>query len=258
MPNTVTLPLKDQLLLAMKVGETSIEGAEYLLKRFKEIVERAKMKEGVGDMIERLEKYTELVKMRLSRSRDAWLGAGISLSDHQNMQENLANRASQALITLGVPEDLQLDIAIKDSSQVLRAYSEGGKELEPEKIASLDTLYNAWLAKHNILLKDGILYKTDKDGIILKNGAGEDITADPEETRTLIDNVSQGYKKFVQDKGISSLTIQQHIMPVVEAPAPEAPAPVPAQPVATAEAPEAPAPEQPVQKPGAGVGPSSS
>ncbi|MBA2650318.1 MAG: hypothetical protein H0U75_12150 [Legionella sp.] len=123
MRTKIILPLKDQILKAMEVGETSIEASEYLVEQFKKIVAKAKMTNKAGDMISRLEDYAEIVKLRLHDTGSAWTGEQPSESNFKNMQNNLATQAAEILIEQGLEEGLQLDIVIDDSSSLLRGYS---------------------------------------------------------------------------------------------------------------------------------------
>lgn len=247
----VTLPLKEQILEAMKVAETSEEAADYLVQQFKKIVTAAKVKDGAQDMIQRLEQYRNLVKMKLGKIGEPWSGEPAWISNFQNMQANLAKAAADVLVSQGVSKNVHLDIAISESSKWLRAYSENEENLDAKQVAEFDILFNAWLASNNIVSKDGAFYEVDIEGKIRENQQGK-IKVDPEIIKALIGDENSGYIPFLEKKGIPPISIQQHILPAAEV-KPAKAAPVAAKPEVTpAPAAKAAEPQEP-QAPGAGA-----
>lgn len=166
------------------------------------------------------------------------------------MQQNLAQEAAGHLKSLEIPEGVQLDFGIKNSSQLLRAYSANGKELDPKAVKNLDDVSNAMFANHGKLSQEGTIYEADIHGKVLVDENGK-IKADPQQLRDLVNDDTNGIAKFHQGLGLSDLTVKHHILP--EEAEPARPAPAREQPAKPARA-ETPAPaEAPAaQRPGTG------
>ena len=209
----IILPLKEQILQAMKVADNSIEASEYLVQSFKNLLTRAKMTDKASDMLARVERYGELVKMKLSKNRDPWLGEGIEDSEFKNLQENLAQSAAEVLLEQGVSEGIDLDLILNDRAELARMYSKSQEFLEPEQMSEYDRLFNAWLAEHDIVTEAGVLYEADANGKILLNKHNEKVRVDSGLFESLLQDPVKGYDNYIQDKGLPSLNIRQHTPP---------------------------------------------
>ena len=86
----IRLPLKEELLNAMKVAETSTEAADYLVVRFTDILTKAKMLAESQDIIAKVQDYAKYVHFKLLSNAQPWSGESVPSSDFKNMQENLA------------------------------------------------------------------------------------------------------------------------------------------------------------------------
>lgn len=83
------------------------------------------------------------------------------------------------------------------------------EKLDPKTVEALDKLFNAWLALNGIISKGGALYQADPKGQILLNRQGQQIKADPQQFKTLINDPINGFQAFVAKKGIHIKTVQR-------------------------------------------------
>lgn len=210
------IPEKRELLDAMKVGETSIEAAQYFAGRVKQIFSKAKLPDNVvKEVIEKVEEYARLVSFKLTTGSHLWSGQPTESSDFNNMQKNIAEEAASKAIDL-INGNLRLDIAINNSAQLLRGYSVEGKALDANVVDSLDKLFNAWLAGKGVISKGSTLYEATENGEIKKGSQGKEIKADAERIKSLLNDKDQGFAQFLDKKGIKDITIQQQEYPGVQ------------------------------------------
>lgn len=197
----------------MKVGETSIEAAQYFAGRVKQIFSKANLPDNVvKEVIEKVEEYARLVSFKLLSGSHLWLGQPNESSDFINMQKNIAEEAAHKAIDL-INGNLRLDIAINNVSQLLRGYSVDGKALDANVVDSLDKLFNAWLSEKGVISKGSTLYEATEHGEIKKDSQGKEIKADAERIKSLLNDKDEGFAQFLDKKGIKDITIQQQEYP---------------------------------------------
>jgi hypothetical protein len=212
---TPKLPLKNELLAAMKVAENDIEAANYLVQRFKEILTEAKMLDKSKDVLEKVEDYAKYVQFKLLSKSQPWSGEAGDKSNFANMQSNIADDAATKLkgaIENGdVNGNIKLDIALNDMAQLLRGYSADGKALDSKTVDLLDKLFNSWLAENEVVSKGSTLHECDENGQVKEQDPAEKQKM-VEKIKELITNNQEGFAKYLKDKGIP-ITIQQHKYP---------------------------------------------
>lgn len=211
MKEKIVLPTKEQLLIAMKLSETSVEGANYLVERFKKILIGAKMLDKSDDLMNKVQEFADMVKFKLTSVTDAWSGKLKDTTDFKTMQENMADSLVTQVKVL-LQGELKLDVAINDLAQLVRGFSADGKAVEPKLLEQLDKLYTSWLAENNIVSKSSTLYQSDENGVIKKDANGKEAKADAEYIRQLIDDPEKGFAKFLKDRDLK-ITVQQHKYP---------------------------------------------
>lgn len=210
---SVRLPLKDELLTAMKTAETSIEAAEYLHDRFKKILSDAKLLDKSKDMLEKVDEYVKLVRFKLLTNVQPWAAESVETSSFKNMQGHIAEEVIKKFegSTLGA---LKLEIAIDqvdNQTEVLRAYSSDGKGLDPEMVKPMDDLLNAWFAEKNIVNKNGNLYVVNADGKIMLDAKGNQVKADAEDIKRSLKDGPGSFEEFMRKKGFEmSVQIHKH------------------------------------------------
>lgn len=192
------VPLKEELLQAMKVAQASAEAADYLVMRFKAILSEAKLLDKSKDIIAKVEDFAKYVHFKLLSSAQPWSGEIPQTSDFQNMQQHLAQEATKQ-IEETMQGELTLDLAIKDTGELLRGYTSEGKPLDPELVEPMDKLFNAWLAKQEVLIKSSKLQACDAKGEISQ----EEQTKTTEKIRQLIDDKKQGFPQYMKERGMS-------------------------------------------------------
>ncbi len=129
------------------------------------------------------------------------LRAHLSESEFDAFQDFLADTSIRHIaeyIKSGAIKEGQitLDYAISRSSQFMRAYSSDGNMLEGEALDAMDTLFNRWLGKNDMISEDGVIYMRTEDNIRKKNGAP--VIADPDKLIAMFNG--NGFEKFVQEK----------------------------------------------------------
>lgn len=217
--NKIPLPEMEALLAAMKIAETSIEAADYLVKQFEEILRKVGELEKHREFFESVKEFADLVRLKLTASAQPWSGELGPSSDFHNMHINLAKDAANKLAEYKLAGHIggiiKLDLAISNMSQLLRGYTVDGKALDPKNlkelqiIKELDVLNNAWLAQNNIVSKGGRLFEANSDGTIKTDAQGNPIAVDPEKMKKLAEHPEKGLVKFYQDHGVD-MSFQLH------------------------------------------------
>lgn len=210
------VPLKSEIISAMEVAKTTTDAAEYLRDQFIKVLTDAKMVNESEDIIAKVNEFVKYVHYSLASKTDAWLGQLGESSDFKNMQRNMADNISSALDESIKDHDikmpLKLDIAINDLSQLLRGYSSESKSLDPEIVAMLDKLFNAWLAENNIVSKDGVLYQSEANGVIKTDSKGRPLIANHDQVKSLLTDNKKGLIQYFQTKGVE-MEVAQHPYP---------------------------------------------
>lgn len=207
------LPLKDELIKAMKVAEHSAEAAEYLGDRFTDILVANKMEEQCKEMLAQVKDFVQYVKFKEAATAQPWSGEVASSTDFQNMQANIATDTSNKLQgIIAATDNLKLDLAINDNAELLRGYSGNGEAMDPETVVALDKLFNAWLAQQNLVTKNSTIYEVNDQGEIKTDAKGNARKANPERVKALIADRQQGLVSYLAKKGIT-MVAQQHPYP---------------------------------------------
>ena len=190
------------------------ESAEYLLQRLIEKLKSVALLEPAGDLVQKVREYVDIVQKQRSLKGDAWSAdPACERSTFQNLQVNLATQA-RGLLTESITEPLKMDYAVSDSAQFLRGYSVKGKPLDPGLIDACDKLFNAWLAEHHLLSKQGQIYEITENGEIQKDENGELMSADSAKVKTLFTDSKRSFQAYLANsKNAIQLTAQVHPYP---------------------------------------------
>lgn len=215
MAKAKTLPsnLKETLLDAMSVAETSIEAADYLVTQFKQLLTDAKMLDKYGDILQKVEDFAKYTKFKLLSNSQPWLGQSAAPSDFKNMQANIAIDEVKKLESLdvGAEKEITFDFAVHDQTSEFQR----GCSVRQEALGSFDKLFNAWLAEKNLRSTESTLYETTENGQIKQDAQGKPVKANPEEVKKLINDPEQGFAKYMEAKGIKVVCREQEY-PTVE------------------------------------------
>lgn len=209
--NKKNLATKETLLQCMKVAETSIEAADYFASQFEKQLKEAKALPEFKGILAKVQEYAEFVRHKLTSSTEPWLGQQNHLSDFQNMQNNLATAAVQQLDG-EINGPVHMDIAFGESGKMLRGYSDANGPVSAKATAALDTLLNSWFSKQNNVSKGSQIFVADKDGEVMLNGNGVEVSADSERLKSVISDPEVGCEAFMSEKGIE-VSIQLHQYP---------------------------------------------
>jgi hypothetical protein len=191
-------PKSDEIQEAMKMAGGSIDAAEYLLKRIKTLADEAKFltkaPELKANVIAAVEKFVEYVQFKLTANGQPWAGQHVETSDMKNMQKNIAEAAAKELT--GKLNEVKLDYAISEKGHYVRGYSSNTGALDSESVASLDKLFNAWLASKDYLVKSGFIYNAN-DTV-----QSENTRINPEIIKQLLEDGS--LEEFMLSKGVNA------------------------------------------------------
>ncbi|WED42656.1 hypothetical protein [Legionella cardiaca] len=229
----VRLPDESALVKAKEVATTE-EAAFYLVDQLEDkLIAARKLDEG-RPALTNVREFAEMVSMQQASNSDLfWSGKAGPLSDFQNFQQHIAEKAA-ATVAANVDGPLHMDFAIRNpGADLLRGYGEH----EPETIQALDKLLNAHLAENQIISKGGKLYAGDENGQIRRDSKGEPILADVEKAVQAVKDAGKKISELVKEAGKEiPVTTKQHEYPK-EAPqkAPAAAQAVESTPSATAE-----------------------
>ncbi len=214
----IWLPGKDALIAAMQFAtpEAAIYLREQYERRLKEAGVNIKSDE-VQAVLKVLDDFKDNVVAQRSRSSDAsWSGKPV-LTDFMNLQRNLSEEAITDIADKVLDTEIQMDFAIHDDdSRLVRHYSVGGEEITPDMVGSFDNLFNAWLARHNLISKDGVIYEgtEENDGNIKQSAAGTLVKAKAEDVRKLIEDKDEGFQQYMQEMNKEiQLAIEQRQFP---------------------------------------------
>lgn len=153
-------PTTQEIKSSMETAGATIEGAEYLASRVRELATKskflAKNPELKENIIAAVDKFVDYVRFKLTVNGQPWSGQEIETSDLKNMQNNLAEAAVKQMA--GKVSDVKVDYAISADGHYVRGYSASDGAVEPETVSNLDKVFNAWLASKDYVIKGGFIY----------------------------------------------------------------------------------------------------
>lgn len=204
------LPTNNEFDKATQLASQTVEATEYLVKQFSaRLYDANKLN---SKILEALNEFVLGVKHRLNSATNPWQGE-VPTNAFFNTQENLANEAAKALKTgEALDQEVQLDFAISEISELIRGYSANGQPLAQKVIDALDKMFNAWFAKNNIINQDSVLYESTQDGKI-KEKDGQQVRALPEEVIKIIKDVINGLKAYIEKQSGINMNITEHPYP---------------------------------------------
>lgn len=212
----------------MRVATTA-EAAQYCYARLTEQLAAAKMLDKQGPLLEAMEKYARYVEFKSSNTGKIWDGdaSSVKMTDYEKWQNELAKISSSEIVN----KNIKFDYAVSDAAQFIRGYTENSQPVDKAVAAAMDVLFNAWLAKHKLISKDGVVYQSTPGGEIDKDKAGNPIKANVEKLKEALKDPKDGFEAFCK-KNNNTLQVSPvehpYTTPKVAEPkrddAPEAPA----------------------------------
>jgi hypothetical protein len=200
--------LKEALLDAMSVAETTVDGADYLVTQFRQLLTEANALDDYKDIMQKVEDFAKYTKFKLQSSSQPWLGQMAEDSAFKNMQANMAVDAAKDLERLGIgtQEEVSFDFAINEKTSEFRRRT---STQDHAAVAAFDTTFNAWLAENNVRSSKGILYETTPTGKIKEDAQGKQIKVNPEEMKNLITDPEKGFAKYMEEKRIKVVCLEE-------------------------------------------------
>lgn len=215
----VNLPLREDLLRAMKLAENSPEAAQYLRQRVHEIVERSRFinkspeaMHAAQQILDAVDEFAELVTYKFPQDGQAWTGKLPSSSSVESMHSGITQQAVNKLSEKKLP-GIRFDYAISEIGHFVRGYAsteKGASQLDETTVDSLDRLFNAWLAnKHGVATRDGNFFKMNAEGHIDES---KKMTA--AEVEELLADSAQDFKDYlVESKFNTEIVSRQRDYP---------------------------------------------
>ncbi len=206
------VPLTSEISSAMKVAETSVEAAQYVVERLTKILTETKMLDKSGDLLTKVRDFAKYVDFKLRANSQTWSGESSKTTDFKNIQDHMAADAVKT-IKGQAQGNVKLDIAIDATGKILRAFSTNGVQIKDAVVVeSLDKLFNAWLADHNIVSKASTLYESNEKGEIKQDANGE-VTANAERIKKLMNDPANGITHYAKEKGLELKVDMNHTYP---------------------------------------------
>ncbi|WP_058533996.1 hypothetical protein [Legionella saoudiensis] len=197
-------PTTEEIKSSMETAGATIEGAEYLASRVRELATKSKFlsknPELKDNIIAAVDKFVDYVRFKLTVNGQPWSGQQVETSDLKNMQNNLAEAAVKEMA--GKVSDVRVDYAISADGHYVRGYSSSDGAVPPETVSNLDKVFNAWLASKDYVIKGGYIYNAN-DQV-----QSEKTRISPEEVKKLMDE--GGLKEYMADKGINIQTRERN------------------------------------------------
>lgn len=198
MREKIILPDKDAVFKAAEVGKSSIEGAEYVLEQYEDVVVAAKKKEEASTILNALSEFVQLVKFTLGSQVGIWNGIDQAPSTFKNMYQNMADSVAKELSDV-LKDDVKLNIAFNEVSELVRGYLVGDKPASPEVVKLLDTLFNSWLALNaDTINKSSTLFDANEKGEVKTDAQGKQVKANTPRIKELINDPVKGFAEFVK------------------------------------------------------------
>lgn len=193
--------LPDSFSKMLPVASTP-EGIEYAQRKVLRYLEVHKLLDNAQDLIVLLEQRQKHVNY-LSMASKAWSGDLVESSEYKRLHKAIAEEEAKGLRTLdSKASGIEYRFSIDDKACFLRAYNQAKGALSSEEKASLDALFNAWLASNDLVNKDGIISKADDMGKPI-----EAVEAD--EFKKYLQNSKSGYAAYLKEKGLE-LNVVEH------------------------------------------------
>lgn len=239
----VLVPDQKALQAAVEVSANRAETIKYLIKQVLVRFNLAKIditSPEVKSLLKTLDKHlgiAEATDPQSQSSASSWQGLEELSSAFAKTQAYFSDKAVTDITAENISGEVQMDYAISDEADIMRAYAIDGKQIASESILidSFDNLFNDWLAQpklddqkspYTLFSVDGSIYKAGEDGTPLLDDQKNFISADAQEVRRLMGDKKEGFKQYVQER-IKELqmVIQERAYPQVEADTTEAPEP---------------------------------
>lgn len=109
-------------------------------------------------------------------------------------------------------QQVQMDYAISKQADFLRGYSSGNQALDEGNTVRMDAIFNGWLVSNHLHNQDGVIYKTDSNGVILLDKNNRQQIADADDfVRCFEDPQVAGFLAYVEkiDKGLEVSLVRQ-------------------------------------------------
>ncbi|MDR3504129.1 MAG: hypothetical protein P4L79_16295 [Legionella sp.] len=197
-------PTTEEIKSSMETAGATIEGAEYLASRVRELATKSKFlgknPELKENIIAAVDKFVDYVRFKLTVNGQPWSGQQVETSDLKNMQNNLAEAAVKEMA--GKVSDVKVDYAISADGHYVRGYSSSDGGVAPETVSNLDKVFNAWLASNDCVIKGGFIFKANDP---VQN---EKTRVSPEEIKKLMDE--GGLEEYMANKGIKIQTRERN------------------------------------------------
>ncbi|WP_131782197.1 hypothetical protein [Legionella gresilensis] len=193
-------PNKDAILKAFEVVCLSPDAAKYLTERLSETFSKVKI-EASAEVLDRVKQFEKNVSIRYGKLSDPWRGRPEDIkTDFENAQHNMGLALLEDVSPSLADGQLNMDFAISDDSQLLRAFSLNEQPLDTTAATAIDTLFNSWLAENEMVSRDSVIYESDRNGDIKIDENGQLTKANAQRVRELIADRDNGFAHYLNEK----------------------------------------------------------
>lgn len=185
------LPTKEAVLSLMKLAELSPEAAQYLEKKFIQLLD--KEKQALPELRAAVREYVINVEAQAQIAANYWRGEPVlSLEANRELQQ-IQPQTPEAGVETPAPVQIAIDvsIAVDENSRLDRHYAFGGEPLNDDARAHLDAYFKAWMAENDIVRQNSMMYKAAEDeGATLQK-------VPPDELKAAIEDPDAGLQSFM-------------------------------------------------------------
>jgi hypothetical protein len=215
------LPNADAINKCMAMTTTT-EAAAYAYKETVQVFTKAKLidQDAIRKVVDIVGTHASNVEsLHNKSSNNLWLGKQLP-TDFETIQRQSAVEADEAIKNLlgaKAIDNLTLDFAVSNDSDLLRGYTANGEPLDQDLVSAMDKSFNAWLAERGLVSKGGVIYEGTKDGLPKQDEQGKLLRANSALLREQIMSDKEGFKPYVDKHHQSTqLTIQEQSYPAAQ------------------------------------------
>lgn len=123
-----------------------------------------------------------------------WQGARAASAEVINFYEQWFGVETQEAQSLST---LRMDYDISNRGEFLRGYSSNNQAVDVGNTVKMDALFNGWLVSNQLHNQDGVIYQTDKSGVILQDKNNNQQPVDAADFAKRFEDPNTGFLPYV-------------------------------------------------------------
>lgn len=188
-------------LISTMASASKVKMAIFLLEKFNKKFEGQlkKNEPAIQEMQQLLhdlqERMLKIDSVESKTNAKVWMGSLPAGKDELNFYEQFASVDIKDIKPI---RQLKMDYAINNQGQFLRGYSSNNQVLDGDNTFKMDALFNGWLVSHQLHNQDGVIYKTDINGVILLDANRRQQVVDTPDFINRFEDSNQGFLSYAQ------------------------------------------------------------